>query len=257
MASIEGNLLRDKVAIVTGSAQGIGLVLAEQLGLAGAAVVLADRNADAATAAASKLGESGIRASPVGVDVADEDSVAAMVDSVITEFGRIDVLVNNAAIFSTIEMKPFDQITLAEWRSVIDVNLTGVFLCCRAVAPIMRARGSGRIINMSSSTVLFGRPNYLHYVASKSAVVGLTRAVARELGGDGITVNSIMPGSVETEVRRDSVSPEQAAQIVAGQSIPRRLQPNDIAGAVLFLASDSAALMTGQTVVVDGGSNFV
>lgn len=249
--------LTGKVAIVTGAAQGIGRTIAGALARAGATVVLADRNLKPAEAAARALADEGLLASAAAVDVADEASVGAMVDGIVATYGRVDVLVNNAAIFSTIEMKPFDEISVEEWRSVLDVNLTGVFLCCRAVAAQMRSQDSGRIINMSSSTVLFGRTRYLHYVASKAGVVGITRALARELGGWGITVNSVMPGSVETEVRRDSVTPEQAAQIVAGQSIPRRLRPDDIVGAMVFLASDASAAMTGQTVVVDGGTHFV
>src|SRR5262249_41369398 len=138
------------------------------------------------------------RALAVPCDVADADSVAALTKRVLAEFGRIDILVNNAAIFSTIVMRPFDEISLSEWERMLRVNVTGVFLCCAAVAPIMREARWGRIINMSSGAVTLGRPNYLHYVTSKSALIGMTNSLARELGGYGITVNAIMPGPVFT-----------------------------------------------------------
>ena len=180
-----------------------------------------------------------------------------MVAETVERFGRVDALVNNAAIFSTITMKPFEQIEPDEWRRVLDVNLNGPFWCAQAVAPVMRARGRGAIVNMSSATVLFGRPNYVHYVASKAALVGMTRALANELGASGITVNTVMPGVVMTEVPRETVTPEQHAKLVQEQAVQEPVTPDDIAAAVAFLASDDARHMTGQTVVVDGGRNFV
>lgn len=246
-----------QVAVITGAGQGIGRTMAVQFARAGWHVVVADRNGDGAASVAAEIGAEGLAASAVQVDVADEASTQAMADTVRARLGRVDALVNNAAIFSTISMKPFEEISIAEWRQVIDVNITGVFLCTRAVTPLMRKREYGRIVNMSSATVLFGRQNYLHYVTSKSALVGMTRSLARELGGAGITVNAIMPGSVETEVSRDSVTPEQAARIVAGQSVPRRLTPDDVVTTALFLSGRDAGAITGQTVVVDGGANFL
>lgn len=180
-----------------------------------------------------------------------------MVQQALTRFKRIDVLVNNAAIFSTIQMKPFEEITFEEWNGLMAVNLTGTFLCCQAVAPSMRAQQGGSIINISSGSVATGRPWYAQYVASKAGVVGLTRALARERGADNITINAIMPGSTETEVPRETVTPEQAQAIVAGQSIHRRETPQDLVGAMVFLASEDSRFITGQTLLVDGGQNFL
>ncbi|MGW6522890.1 SDR family NAD(P)-dependent oxidoreductase [Streptomyces sp. NPDC054962] len=253
-----GQDLDGKISIITGAGQGIGRVFAEAFARAGAHVVAADRDSAAAEQTAEHLRGAGHKATAVTVDVAEEHDVEAMTSAALKRFGRIDVLVNNAAVFSTLSMKPFDEIDASEWRSVLDVNLTGVFLCCRAVGRHMKQRsGGGSIINVSSSTVLSGRPNYLHYVASKAGVVGLTRALARELGTAGVTVNTLMPGSVDTGIPRDSVRPGQAEQIIAGQALPRRLQPVDIAGAAVFLASDAARAVTGQSIVVDGGMNFL
>jgi 3-oxoacyl-[acyl-carrier protein] reductase len=242
---------------VTGAGQGIGRAFAERFVAEGAAVVVADRNADAARTTAEKITAGGGRAVAATVDVTDPDGVEAVVAETVRTWGRLDVLVNNAAIFSTITMKPFDEIDLAEWDAVVRVNLTGTFICCKAAAPIMREQGFGRIVNISSSTVLMGRAEYAHYVASKAGVIGLTRALARELGPHGVTVNAIMPGSTETEVPRETVTPEQAASIVGAQSVKRRIGANDIVGAAVYLASQDADFVTGQTIVVDGGLNFL
>lgn len=249
--------LAGRVAVVTGGAQGIGRSLATALAHAGATVVVADLDGGAARSVAAGVNAAGATAVARTVDVADPASVAALAARTVDAHGRLDVLVNNAAVFSTIKMKGFEDIDVAEWRRVLDVNLTGVFLCCQAVAPIMRAQRHGRIINMSSATVLSGRPNYLHYVASKAGVIGITRALAREMGPDGVTVNAIMPGSVATEIERDSVTPAQVEAIVASQAVPRRLTPADLVGAATFLASDGSGAISGQTLVVDGGANFV
>ena len=250
-------VLADKVAVITGSGQGIGKEFAQAFSASGAAVVVADLDEGNARAVAAELDAAGGRAIGVGVDIAEEAAVERMVDAATAEFGRVDVLLNGAAIFSTLTMQPFEEISTAEWRKVIDVNVTGVFLSCRAVAASMRAQGSGTIINISSSTVLGGRPNYLHYVTSKAAIVGMTRSMARELGPAGITVNAIMPGSVDTGIPRDSARPEAVEQIVANQAMKRRVVSRDLTGAAVFLASDSAQMMTGQTLVVDGGMNFL
>ncbi|MEV4299553.1 SDR family NAD(P)-dependent oxidoreductase [Microbispora rosea] len=249
--------LADRVAVITGSGQGIGREFAEAFAEAGATVVVADLDGENAEKVAAQLRAGGAQALGLGVDVSDETAVTRMVEAAVAEFGRIDVLVNGAAIFSTLTMKPFEEIGADEWRKVIDVNINGVFLCCRAVSATMRAQGSGTIVNISSSTVLGGRPNYLHYVTSKAAVVGMTRSLARELGPAGINVNVIMPGSVETGIPRDSARPEAVEQIVGNQALKRRIISADIAGAAVFLASDAASMITGQSLVVDGGMNFL
>lgn len=249
--------LKEKVAIITGAGQGIGRAFALRFAQEGARVVIADIQEEKARVVAQEVQEAGGQAEAVKVDVAQSESVKAMVEQAIARFGSIDTIVNNAAIFSSIKMKPFDEITFDEWNSLMAVNLTGTFLCCQAVAPHMRARQSGSIINISSSTVLMGRPWYAHYVTSKAGVVGMTRALARELGADNITINVVMPGSTETEVTRQTVSPEQAQSILAGQSIHRRETPQDLVGALVFLASDESRFITGQTIVIDGGHNFL
>lgn len=246
-----------RVALITGGGQGLGRAVALRLARAGRRIVVGDINAEKAEAVCQELIQVGATARSSVFDVADETAVEQAVSSVVEDWGRIDILVNSAAIFSTIEVKPFEQIGLAEWESVMRVNVTGTFLCCRAVARHMRAAGFGRIINLSSATVLMGRPNYLHYVTSKSAAIGMTRAMARELGDSGITVNAVMPGATPTEVPRDTINPRSLEQIVAEQAIHEVLTPEDIAEAIAFIADDSTRLMTGQIMVVDGGHYFI
>lgn len=246
-------VLQGRVALVTGAGQGLGRAFAHQLAADGAEVVVADLDGVRARAVAREIG---VRARALQVDVADETSVAAMFAAVEQSWEGLDVLVNNAAVFSALRMGPFDQISVAEWDQVMAVNVRGPFLCSRAAAPLMRRRGGGRIVNISSGTVFLGRPNYLHYVTSKAAVIGMTRALASELGPHGITVNALAPGSTETEVPRETVTPEQAARIVAGQAIGRRQVPSDLTGVLSFLASPASGFMTGQTMNVDGGAAF-
>jgi 3-oxoacyl-[acyl-carrier protein] reductase len=249
--------LKDKVIIITGAGQGIGRAFALHFAQEGAIVFVADIQEEKATAVVQEIRTLGGQAEALKVDVSDFESVRAMAQQTIAAYGRIDVLINNAAIFSTIKMKPFDEITLSEWNALMAVNLTGTFLCCQAVAPSMRNRRQGRIINISSSTVLMGRPWYAHYVTSKAGVVGLTRALARELGTYNITVNAIMPGSTETEITRETVNSDQAKALIEAQSLHRRGTPQDLIGAAVFLASDESAFITGQTIAVDGGLNFL
>ena len=241
--------MKGRVAIVTGAGQGLGRAFAHAFAAQGALPVIAELNAEKARAVAAETG--GLA---VVTDVADPASVQAMASAVLDKYGRIDVLVNNAAIFSTLEMRPFDEIPLEEWERVLRVNLTGPFLCARAVAPAMRKAGWGRIINIASAAVSLGRPNYLHYIASKAGLAGMTNSLARELGGHGITVNAVLPGATFTEVPRKTVNPEQKKAIVGMQCIPRPEAPEDLVGTVLFLASPAAGFLTGQALTVDGGA---
>ncbi len=247
--SVEG-----RVVIITGAGQGIGRELARQFAAAGALAVVADLNLGKADTVVKEIQDAGGDALAVRVDVADESSVAAMVDAVIEKWGRVDVLINNAAIFATIEKGPFEEIPLAQWEQVLRVNVTGTYLCVRAVAPHMRAAGFGRIINVSSDTVTRGTVNYLHYVTSKAAVIGMTNSLARELGHDGITVNCIRPGMVATEVER-TVNPtiEGRERAASQQCIPRGMVPTDLVGVMFFLATPASAFITGQTIACDGG----
>lgn len=247
--SVEG-----RVVIVTGAAQGIGRELARQFAAAGALAVVADLDIDKAETVVKEIHDAGGVGLAVGVDVADEPSVTAMVGTVIEQWGRVDVLINNASVFATIEKGPFDQIPLEQWEQVLRVNITGSYLCVRAVASHMRTAGFGRVINISSDAVTRGTVNYLHYVTSKSALIGMTNSLARELGGHGITVNCVRPGSVATEVDR-AVNPtaevrERAASL---QCVPRGMVPADLVGIMFFLATPASAFVTGQTIACDGG----
>jgi NAD(P)-dependent dehydrogenase (short-subunit alcohol dehydrogenase family) len=246
--------LKEKVAIVTGAGSGIGKALATRLAADGAAVVVADlANYDVAAARIAKA--TGARTLGLQVDVSSEDDVARMTRETLKAFGRIDILVNNAAVFSSLELRPFEKIDAAEWRKVMEVNTLGVFLCCRACAPHMRAAGGGRIINLASGAPLKGVPFFLHYISSKGAVIAMTRGLARELGKDGITVNSLAPGFTLSEnVAKNPVHVKHGEATRATRAIQRDETPEDLVGAVSFLASADAAFITGQTLVVDGGS---
>lgn len=249
-------LLQNQVVIITGAGQGIGRAYAHAFSGEGAAVVVADINAVAAQTVADEVTTTGGRALAVTVDVSDEASADEMVAKAVAEFGTVDVLVNNAAIFSSLKMKPFDEINVREWDLVFSVNARGVFLCAKAVAGIMKARRQGSIINISSSVVQTGRANYAHYVASKGAVVALTRALATELGPFGITVNAISPHGIVTEVPRETITEEQWDAIIAEQALKRRGEVKDMVGVTLFLASEASRYMTGQTLGVDAGLRY-
>jgi NAD(P)-dependent dehydrogenase (short-subunit alcohol dehydrogenase family) len=245
--------LKDRVVIITGAGQGIGRVFAKAFAMAGAAVVIAERNEKTAAAVAEEILKANGRTLAITTDVADPASIAEMIELVEDEYGRIDVLINNAGIFSTLQMRPFDQIPLDEWEQVLKVNLTGPFLCARGVLPAMRRAKWGRIINVASGAVRLGRPNYLHYIATKAALIGMSLSMARELGPDGITVNALLPGATFTEIERKTVTPEQKERIIAMQCVPRAETPEDLVGAALFLASEASVFVTGQSINLDGG----
>lgn len=246
-----------RVALITGAGQGLGRVFAQTLAAEGIAVAVADLKESAVSETVQEIESLGGTAFPVSGDVSNEANVAAMTDRVLERFGRLDILINNASIFSTLVMRPFDEIPVEEWRRVIDVNITGVFLCSRAAVKAMKANNWGRIINISSAVVPMGRANYLHYVASKAGVQGMTRAMAREMGEYGITVNAILPGATETEIKRATVSQQQREQLISMRSIRRVQKPGDLTGIVRFLASDGSAFITGQSIIVDGGAVFL
>jgi NAD(P)-dependent dehydrogenase (short-subunit alcohol dehydrogenase family) len=242
-----------RVVIITGGGQGIGREYARQFAAAGAIPVIAEVNEAAAQNVVREITEAGGQALAVQTDVSSPESLAAMVDLVNARYGRIDVLVNNAAIFTSLKMKPFEEIPLEEWEQVLRVNITGCFLSARAVLPHMRQNKWGRIINIMSGAVPLGVKNYLHYVTSKSALIGMSNAMARELGPQGITVNAVQPGGTFTEVPRETITEEGKARLIASQCIPREEVPMDLVGLVMFLSTEAAGFITGQTIACDGG----
>jgi NAD(P)-dependent dehydrogenase (short-subunit alcohol dehydrogenase family) len=246
--------LNGRVAIVTGAGQGIGREIAISLARAGAIVVVAEINQANAENVAAGIVSGGGRAVAIATDVADAGSVERMAARVMRDFGRIDSLINNAGLFSTITRAPMDQLPLDEWDRVMRVNVTGPFLCARAVSAPMRAAQFGRIINISSNTVALGRPNFTHYVTSKSALIGMTRALARELGPHGVTVNAVMPTLTRTDSEVTSVPEEAYQALIDRQCIKRTGTPQDLLGLLHFLSSDASAFITGQTIAADGGA---
>jgi NAD(P)-dependent dehydrogenase (short-subunit alcohol dehydrogenase family) len=246
----------DRVAIVTGAETGIGAAIAQRLAFDGATVVLADISD--AEHVARDLRDKGLRASASRLDVADEGSVQEMVRRTLDQHGRVDILVNNAAIAASIQLRPFEQISVAEWRRMQDVNAMGPFLCAKAVAPHMRRQQFGRIVNITSGTAFKGAPFMLDYVVSKGALMTMTRALARELGKDFVTVNAVSPGYTLSEgnlANKEFLASYRDAAI-ATRAVPRDGWPADIVGAVVFLASDDAAFVSGQILAVDGGSVY-
>jgi len=241
--------LDERVVIVTGAAGHLGRSHSLKLAAEGAAVVVADI-ADGQPVVDEVVAAGG-RAIAVTTDVADEASVKEMVDATLSEYGRIDALINNAAIVNGIQ-KPWTEITPEEWRRNIDVDLTSMFLCSRAVYPAMKARNYGRIINISSGTVVLGFPNFLHYVSAKSGAVGFSRALASELGPDNITVNTIMVGLYPHELPGIDIE-TITEQCKAMQAIKRVGQPEDLSAAIAFFVSEDAGWITGQAIAVDGG----
>jgi 3-oxoacyl-[acyl-carrier protein] reductase len=250
--------LNGRPIIVTGGGHGIGRAYSLRCAAEGALVTVADIDLAAAERVAGEIEASGGQALPVHVDVSSLASARAMVGQATSRFGEIHGIVNNAAVFATIPISRvgFEEIDEDEWERVFAVNTRGVWQCCRAVAPSMRQRGGGSIVNIASASIYNGRGMRAHYVASKAAVVGLTRTLARELGPDNIRVNAISPGNTLSEA---DPSPEVLAmrqEAAALRSIKRMQTPQDLVGTAVFLLSDDSAFMTGQVLNVDGGTNF-
>ncbi|WP_260924144.1 SDR family NAD(P)-dependent oxidoreductase [Novosphingobium sp. 9] len=246
--------LEGRAIIVTGAAQGIGAAYAKALAAHGARLALCDIAAPEDTAAAIRA--EGAEALAMAADITDATALAAFVAKTVETYGSVDVLVNNAALFATLALKPLEEISSDEWDKVMTVNVRGTFECIKAVTPQMKKQGHGKIINVASGTVFKGAPMMLHYVSSKGAIVGMTRSVARELGDAGITCNCLAPGlTMSANVQHNA---DWAGRIVeanvASRCIKREAVPEDLTGALAFLASADSDFMTGQTVVVDGGS---
>ncbi|WP_162451546.1 SDR family NAD(P)-dependent oxidoreductase [Phytoactinopolyspora mesophila] len=248
--------LTDRVAIVTGASRGIGAAVARAYAAEGAAVAVAHEPRPEPTEQAEKLAAelaaAGAHVLPLAADLADPDAVERLAAVTRSEFGGIDIVVNNAAASSR---APWHELTVEEWDHVHQVNLRGSWLLTRAAYPDLRASEHACVINVTSVMVETGQPGAVHYTASKAGIVGLTRALAREMGGDSIRVNAVMPGAIRTEHEAEVAPDPQAVfeRIVSAQSLKRRGYADDLTGAFVFLASDESSFITGQVLNVDGG----
>ena len=249
--------VKDKVVLITGGGQGIGRSYALAFANAHAKVVIFDTHAQNGAAVAEHIQSLGGRALFYPCDVTQPDAVRQALQSVKNQWGPVQVLINNAAIFVTLGRQAFEDIPLPEWEQVMRVNVTGSWVCASAVAADMKHAQWGRIINVSSSTVPLGTPMFMHYVTSKSAVIGMTRAMATELGPNSITVNCLLPGLTDTEVDNPGRTDAMRKKIIDMQCVKRIGRPDDMVGTMLFLASDASAFVTGQSIAVDGGSVFL
>ena len=248
--------LEGRVAIITGGGHGIGRAYAIRLAAEGARVVIAEIDDKAALAVAREITAAGDEAMGVATDVSDRASTERMARAAVERFGRIDVLVNNAAIFATVPMSrsPFDQISVDEWDRMMTVNLKGTWLASCAVIPQMRKQGYGKIINISSGTALKGSPSRIHYVTSKAGILGFTKTLANEVGKDNICVNCVAPGSTLSEENPGEDVIKMRNQAASARALKRVQSPDDLTGAIVFFASADSDFITGQTLVVDGGS---
>lgn len=248
--------LKEKVAIVTGGAIGIGRAMAEGLAEEGASIVIADLAKS--ERAAKEMADKGFKAHGVEADVSVENDTIRIAEETVRAFGRIDILINNAGVYTSLIPGPMEKITVEEWRKVMDVNVMGMWLCSKAVVGEMRKAGGGRIINLCSGTPFKGIPFLLHYVTSKGAVIGMTRALAKELGKDHILVNAIAPGfTLSDGVMTNEVQLKHFREISAQvRVIQRDEHPSDLVGATKFFAGPDSDFITGQTLVVDGGAYF-
>lgn len=249
--------LRGRVVVITGGAVGIGRIYSEQLSAAGARVVIADIAAEAGEKLAATLQERQQQALAVTTDISDEQATLRLAQTVIERYGRIDGLINNASLMSSLPRRSWMDVPVAEWDRVMTVDLRGLFLACRAVAPAMRRQGKGKIVNLTSTRVFEGLPGRLHYTTAKGGVISFTRALARELGPDNINVNVVAPGRTLSETQLATSDKAYLADDYDQQRAFKRPQiPDDLVGTVMFLLSDASDFITGQTIVVDGGKTM-
>lgn len=255
-AASRSGRLDGRTAVVTGAAHGIGFAYARGLAREGADVALVDIDGEGVSEATAVLRDEGFEVVDVAADVADESSVGRCRDQVEHRFGSVDVLVNNAAVFAAVPMSRvgYQDLAVDEWDTMMAVNLRGPWLMARAFLPAMQRRGYGKVINISSGTALKGSASRIHYVTSKAGVIGLTKTLAREVGGDGVTVNCIAPGSTLSEPEHDDEAMARRTAAASSRAIPRVQTPADLVGSVVFLASSASDFITGQTLVVDGGA---
>lgn len=247
--------LEGRSAIITGGGQGIGREYALRFAAEGAKITVAEINAENANKVVEEIRANGGDAISVTTDVSDEKNTIKMAQRAAEAYGKIDILVNNAAIYYGLPHKSFLDISVDEWNKIMAVNSTGPFLCTKAVVPYMKKVGKGKIVNQSSSVFHVGTAFLLHYVTSKGGLIAMTRALARELGQFNINVNAIAPGFTLSEAGKLR-DPEYAKMLANIRSLKRDLYPKDLAGTVVFLCSDDSDSITGQTIVVDGGSVF-
>lgn len=244
-------VLKNKVAVITGAATGIGRATARLFAKEEARVYALDVNAEPGEAVAQSIRDAGGDCRFFAADVRRKEAVRLAVDDALDRFGRIDILINNAGVYPR---KPFLDMTDEDWDEMIDINLKSVFVCTKLVVPHMMKQRSGKIVNISSVTFFKGLPNLSHYIASKGGMIGFTRSLAREMAPHGVYVNCIAPGGVETENESRAATQDEIARIVAQQALPRRLKPLDVARACLFLSSEWSDGIVGQTINVDGGA---
>jgi NAD(P)-dependent dehydrogenase (short-subunit alcohol dehydrogenase family) len=244
--------LKGKVVAITGAAGGLGKAFALAFAAEGASVAVCDKNISGAIETAQLIPD----AMAIEVDVADEKSTENMAQLIVEKYGKIDILINNAAIYATIKRKPFYELSEEEWDLVMNVNLKGVWLVSKAVFPFMKGKNYGKIINISSATVMSGSPMWSHYVASKGGVIGFSRSMAKELGDFNINVNVIAPGFTLTDASLSLIENANKYGVDRG-AIKRPSSADDIVGTALYLASSASDFVTGQTIVVDGGKQFI
>ena len=250
--------LKDKVAVVTGAAQGIGAVYVKALAAEGAKTVIVDIKDCTKTVESIRADVPEAELMTYLCDISDEASVDGLIKIIIKKYGRLDILVNNAAVFASLDRKPFENISVDEWDLVMSVNLRGVFLCAKAASPVMKAQKYGKIINIASDTMMKGTTHFAHYVSSKGGVFAFTRAIAKEIGEYGICVNSVAPGLTCTDVMEaeEGFTLKRFDRSVTARSIQRIQQPEDLVGTIIYLASSDSDFVTGQCIVVNGGDNL-